>query len=162
MTIQEERIQLDQLYRQLNDKVYDLYTFVEKYSEFMHAPKDYDTGEAIGTIDVHTLTYIEQNPGTTITALAKDWKKTKSAVSQTVRRLVENGYVERVRQENNAKTVYLYPTEKGIAMSTAHKLYDIADITQTHQALLKSCTEAEIDVFFKVVAAYARLLVEED
>ena len=55
------------------------------------------------------------------------------------------GLVYKVRDENNAKILHLYPTEEGVKLSTAHKLFDNMDIMQTSNDLLRSCTAEEID-----------------
>ena len=97
------------------------------------------------------------NPGYTVSDLAKWWGCTKSAVSQTIKRLEARGLVYKVRDENNAKILHLYPTEEGVKLSTAHKLFDNMDIMQTSNDLLRSCTAEEIDTFYKVIDAYCEL-----
>ncbi len=161
MSVQKQQENLNSLYRQMNARADSLYKFVLLYSDYIHAKRDYGTGLEIGMIDVHTLTYIEENPGTTITELARDWNKTKGALSQTVKRLVQLGLVERRMRENNSKTILLYATEEGQRLSVAHKLYDLTDIAQTTEALLRHCTAEEIDTFYKVIDVYTKLLKEE-
>ena len=82
-------------------------------------------------MQIHTLTFIDDCPGITATQLSKIWHKSKSAISQTIKKLIESGYVEKRYMENNEKTARLYVTEKGKRLSSVHKAYDIADITQT-------------------------------
>lgn len=135
-----------------------LYEFVTKYSAYMATTNDYGTGEWVSMVEVHLLTHIEENPGVTPTQLAKLWVRTKGAISQQVKKLEEKGLVEKRKLEGNAKTVRLYPTPKGAELSAAHKLYDMADITQTLQLLLKTCTIQEISAFYKVIKAYDQLL----
>ena len=161
MSTQQQREHLDQLYRQMNARAESLYQFVLLYSDYIHAKRDYGTGLEIGMIDVHTLTHIEENPGITVTELARDWNKTKGALSQTVKRLVELGLVERRMTEHNSKTVLLYATEEGVRLSVAHKMYDLADIAQTTEELLRHCTPEEMDTFYKVLEVYTRLLKGE-
>ncbi|MBE6828751.1 MarR family transcriptional regulator [Clostridium sp. KNHs216] len=162
MATKDQREDLDRLYRELNARADKLYKFVLLYSDYIHAQRDYGTGQKIGMIDVHTLTYIEENPGTTITELAKDWNKTKGAISQTVKRLVESGLVTRKMKENNSKTVLLYATEEGTRLSIAHKMYDLADIAQTTEELMMKCTPEEIDTFYKVIDVYIGLLKQDE
>nr|WP_319489662.1 MarR family transcriptional regulator [uncultured Caproiciproducens sp.] len=157
MAIQDQREDLDRLYRELNARADKLYKFVLLYNDYIHTQRDYGTGQEIGMIEVHTLTYIEENPGTTITELAKDWNKTKGAISQTVKKLVESGLVTRKMKENNSKTVLLYATEEGARLSIAHKMYDLVDIAQTTEELMMKCTSEEIDTFYKVIDVYITL-----
>lgn len=161
MDFSEDYAQINQQYKELNDRVYNLYTFVDIYSTFMRTPRDYGSGEKIGLMDVHTLTYIVDNPGVTVTQLALDWKKTKSAVSQTVKRLAGWELITRAKTEYNAKTVLLYPTKKGIECARAHKAHDIEEILATNHELLKSCTQEEINGFYKVISAYVDLFQED-
>ncbi|HJG31605.1 MAG TPA: MarR family transcriptional regulator [Collinsella ihuae] len=105
-------------------------------------------------MEVHTLTYIEEHPGTTITELAAYWHKTKSALSQLVTWLSKQGLVEKRRRENNARVVGLFPTERGIEISREHKRFDIADIEKTNSDLLKTCSQEEIDAFYKVLGPF--------
>ena len=73
--------------------------------------------------EVHLLTAIEENPGTTVTELAEIWNRTKGAICQTVTRLEKAGYVLRRKEGGDTKTVHLYPSEEGIKLSKAHKAY---------------------------------------
>ena len=103
---------------------------------------------------------IESQPGVTISALAQMWNRTKSAVSQNVKRLEEKKLVYRVQDESNGKIFHLYPTQEGTYLSLAHKYFDNRDILQTQQDLLELCTMEEIDTFYKVLKAYQSLFNE--
>jgi len=161
ISIREDREQLDKVYRLLNNRAEKLYDFVCRYSAYMSEPKDYGNGHLISMSEVHVLTHIEENPGITITQLALEREKTKSAISQTVKRLEKDGYIYRRKKEGDGKVVLLFPTEKGINLSVSHKLYDLSDIANTSEALLRTCSEEEIDNFYKVIDAY-RALFDED
>ena len=98
----------------------------------------------------------EHIPGITISILAKKWKRTKSAISQNVKKLEAKGLVYRVRDGEDAKIFHLYPTDEGVRLSTAHKLYDNVNILQAQNDLLRSCTPEEIDAFYKVLDTYCK------
>lgn len=149
--------EIDKIYNQLSPRADLLYNFVMDYSDYIYKPRDYGTGMVINMVEVHTLTMIENNPGVTVSELAKMWNRTKGAVSQTVTKLAEKNLVYRQKENGNAKVVHLYPTEEGVTLSTSHKLYDNMDILQTQSDLLKSCTLEEIDAFYKVLQAYYNL-----
>lgn len=149
--------EIDQIYAQLSPRADKLYRFVMLYANYLKEPRDYGTGQLVTMTEVHTLTLIEDNPGYTVSDLAKWWGCTKSAVSQTIKRLEARGLVYKVRDENNAKILHLYPTEEGVRLSTAHKHFDNTDITQTSSDLLRTCTAQEIDTFYKVIDAYSKL-----
>lgn len=158
MNITDDYNQLDVLYRQLNRRAEKLYEFVLLYNEYIYEDRDYGTGKMLKMMEIHALTHIEENPGITATELAKALHKTKGAVSQTVKKLLADGLIERGHAENNSKSILLYATESGRASSYAHKLYDVNDIGQTLQELRKVCSDGEIDAFYKVVDAYIRIL----
>jgi len=151
---------IDDIFNQLNLKANKLYKFVMLYHDLITATHDYGTGHLINMVEVHTLTEIEENPGTTITELSQVWNRTKGAVSQTVSKLVKKGYVVRRKSKTNQKNILLYPTEEGTALSVAHKNYDTVDITKTLNVILKHCTMDEIDTFYKVIQCYTDILEE--
>lgn len=149
--------QIDRIYAQLSPRADKLYQFVMAYSDYINEARDYGTGLLISMVEVHILTIIEDDPGITISLLAKKWRRTKSAISQNVKKLEAKGLVYRVRDKDDAKIFHLYPTGEGVQLSTAHKLFDNMDIMQTQNELLRSCTTEEIDAFYKVLEAYCQL-----
>lgn len=148
---------LNDAYQKLNERADLVYNFVILYHDYIYANHGYDAQTELTMMEIHTLTHIEDCPGVTITELSKMWRKTKSAVSQTVKKLVDNGYVERRYAENNSKSVLLYTTEKGNRLSYVHKAYDVADITQTTNQLISRCGEQELEAFYHVLEAYTDL-----
>ena len=150
--------ELDARYRELNDQHNNLYQFVLGYNDFIYSLHDYGHDTPLTMIEVHTLTYIEEHPGTTVTELAAYWHKTKSALSQLVSWLAKQGLVEKRRREDNARIVGLYPTERGIEISREHKRFDIADIERTNTDLLQTCSQEEIDAFYKVLGSFNDLI----
>ena len=151
------KAEIDQIYARLSPQADQLYEFVMCYSDYINGVRDYGTGQMINMVEVHTLTMIEDQPGITVSDLARRWNRTKSAVSQNIKKLEAKGLVYRVRDENNAKLIHLYPTDEGRRLSTAHKLFDIRDIMETKHELLRTCTMEEIDTFYKVLGAYRQL-----
>ena len=122
------------------------------YSDYVAQNQDYGTGELVNMVEVHTLTAIEDNPGINVSELALMWNRTNGAISQTVTKLEKKGYIERRKMEGNAKVVLLFPSEKGVRLSQAHKFYDSVEVSKTmNELLLSGCTIEEIDAFFRVV-----------
>ena len=150
--------EIDRIYAQLSPRANELYHFILCYYEYMSQPRDYDgSGEFVSMVEIHILTLIADQPGITVSQLAKDWGTTKGAISQNIKKLEQKELIYRQKESGNAKTVHIYPTEKGERLSTAHKSYDNADILQTQYELLKSCTPEEVDTFYKVVHEYIKL-----
>lgn len=152
---------IDQTFHTLNERHNSIYQFVMRYNDYILSVHDYGEGIPMTMIEVHTLTYIEEHPGVTVTELAKYWGKTKGALSQTASRLAEWGLITKEKKEDNAKNVCLYPTEQGVRLSRSHKLYDTLDITKTMGELRKECTPDEIDAFYKVLSVYNRVIQKD-
>ena len=152
---------IDQTFHTLNERHNSIYQFVMRYNDYILSVHDYGEGIPMTMIEVHTLTYIEEHPGVTVTELAKYWGKTKGALSQTASRLAEWGLITKEKKEDNAKNVCLYPTEQGIRLSKSHKLYDTLDITKTMGELRKECTPEEIDAFYKVLSVYNQVIPKD-
>lgn len=145
-------------YNELNTKASIIYKFVTTYSDYIKKPHDYGTGEIISMVEVHILTIIEENPGITVTEVALGWNRTKGAISQTISKLEKRGLILRKKEENNAKNIHLYVTEKGKNLSISHKNYDIKELTMANDVLLESFSEKEIDAFYKVMKEYTKLI----
>ncbi|MGD9569090.1 MAG: MarR family winged helix-turn-helix transcriptional regulator [Sedimentibacter sp.] len=152
------KTEIDKIYAQLSPRANKLYHFINSYYEYMNEPRDYDgSGEYMSMVEIHILTLIADQPGITVSQLAKDWGTTKGAISQTIKKLENKELICREKKEGNAKTIHIYATENGEKLSTAHKLYDNADILQTQYELLKTCTSDELNTFYKVVQEYSKL-----
>ena len=85
---------------------------------------DYGTGELYTSSEVHLVTRIDKNPGITVTKIAEDTLRTKSAVSQMVSKLEQKGLVVRAKNPQNTKQQLLYVTPKGLELSKCHQAYD--------------------------------------
>lgn len=149
---------IDETFHTLNERHNNIYQFVMRYNDYIISTHDYGMGLLLTMIEAHTLTYIEEHPGVTVTELATYWNKTKGALSQTVSRLSEKGLVAKEKRAGNAKSILLYPTETGVALSKAHKLYDTVDIAKTMGELRKECSAEEIDAFYKVISVYNQVI----
>ncbi|MGW8427674.1 MarR family transcriptional regulator [Peribacillus simplex] len=80
----ENVIQTNAKYYELDAKANIIYKFVMNYNDYIKTARDYGTGEIINMVEVHTLTVIEENPGITVTEVALEWNRTKSAVSKII------------------------------------------------------------------------------
>ena len=152
---------IEDTFHMLNERHNNIYQFVIQYNEYILSTHDYGEGIPLTMIESHTLTYIEDHPGITISELATYWNKTKGALSQTVSRLEKWGLVIKEKQNGNLKNVHLYPTETGTRLSKAHKLYDTIDIVKTMEELKKECSTEEIDNFYKVISVYNKVIKKD-
>ncbi|PKG22641.1 MarR family winged helix-turn-helix transcriptional regulator [Niallia nealsonii] len=154
----ENVIQTNAKYHELDAKANIIYKFVMNYNDYIKTARDYGTGEIINMVEVHTLTVIEENPGTTVTEVALEWNRTRGAVSQIITKLEQRGLIIRKKKAGNAKNVHLYVTDKGEILSKAHKEYDIKELTWADKTLHKRFTTEEINLFYNVMQKYTELL----
>ena len=89
---------IDETYTLLNGRHNILYQFVMRYDDYIYNTHDYGTGDALTMIESHTLSFIDDHPGTTVTELASFWSKTKGAISQIVSRLERYGLIEKKKK----------------------------------------------------------------
>lgn len=153
---------INSTYATLNAKYQNLYQFVMNYSEYIYSKHDYlENQRPLTMLEVHTLSYIEDNPGVTATQLITYWNKTKGAISQILSKLEKEELITKQTTATNAKTKHLYITEKGRAISKSHKIFDILDTNRTMSQILEHCTSAEVDTFFKVITAYNEVIKKD-
>lgn len=153
---------VNRTYIELNNKYQNLYQFVMNYSEYIYSKHDYTNNELpLTMLEVHTLSHIEDHPGITATELVEYWNKTKGAISQILSKLEKEGLITKKTTATNAKTKHLYITEKGTAISNAHKTFDILDINKTMTQILEHCNPSEVDTFFKVVTVYNNVIKKD-
>lgn len=96
---------------------------------------DYGTGEKYTSSVVHMLSYIVDNPGISVTRLARETGKTKGAISQTVRQLLDKGLLRKEDNPANDRSIMLYATESGMDLHNHHKAYDTVDFGRSYKAL---------------------------
>ena len=157
----EKPTMVDNLYKTLNDRYYNIYFFVMHYNDYIYSSHKYDNSNLLSMLDVHTLSYIEDNPGTTPLELIKYWDKTKGAISQILTRLSAQGLIEKRKEDGNAKNLHLYVTPQGAKTSKAHKMYDIKDIAKTMSELQEKCSPEEIEIFYKVIGVYNEVIKKD-
>jgi DNA-binding MarR family transcriptional regulator len=86
-------------------------------------PVDTGDGVLLHASEVHLLDMAGRFPQESMTALAVRLGITKGAISQTVTKLEEKGYLERMRPEGNNRTVHLRLTAAGLRAFTWHRAY---------------------------------------
>ena len=146
----------------LDEKADTLFRFVMLYHDFAMEKKDYGTGEFVSMVEAHILLRIANRPGITVSELAEEANRTKSAISQTVKKLETMGYTYRKYAEDDGRVVQLFPTERGLELNRAHSSYDSVEVTETFEELLQHCSARDLASFFRVVNAYLTIFAEED
>lgn len=120
-------------------------------------PLDYGTGERFTSTEVHTMSYIVDNPGISVTQLAQDTGKTKGAISQMVKKLVEKGLIQRQVSPVSDRTVLLYATEAGHELHNAHKQFDTANFGPGYKALCELYSPEEVNAAWAILDAWVKI-----
>lgn len=148
----------DELFHKMTEHTNQVYKFVKIYNDYANEPRDYGTGKKVNMLSVHIMSDIVEHPGITVTELAEEWFRTKGSISQVIKHLDENGYIFKKKEENNKKSIHLYPTSKGVELSLAHRMYDLKNLKNTLEFFTQYCTEEELTAFYKVLGYYTMLL----
>ena len=118
-------------------------------------PHDYGTGETYTSTEMHLVKCIGDHPGITVTELAYDYAKTKGAISQILKKLVEKNIIWQKRSADiGDKRLLLYLTERGEALNRAHLAYDEAHAGETMNLVRTRHTDDEIDTAFEVIQTW--------
>ena len=102
----------------------DLLTrLLNKAAMIEREPVDTGDGVLLHTSEIHLIDMTGRFPSDSMTALASRLGITKGALSQTVKKLEEKGYVERTSPEGNKKTVRIRLTGTGMRAFGWHRAY---------------------------------------
>lgn len=136
-------------------------SFSLTYYDYINTARDYGTGDYLSMMEAHVLSDIVETPGITVTKLAKKWDMTKSAISQTVRKLISKDYIKRVNSKDDAKVFYLYPNDTAIEFNKAHIEFDTQGMYNMKIKLLESFSKEEIKTFHMVANLYTQIVREQ-
>ena len=156
----ESEESINRRYKKIDDFNQKIYGFVYTFYDYFKTRRNYGNNHKFTMIEAHVLTDINDNAGITVSELADKGGKTISALSQTVRKLIKRGYVERVNDKEDAKVFFLFATEEGKEFAYLHKRYDVIDTIKVIKRLLKKFSQEEVATFFEVLEEYKDLLVE--
>ena len=129
----------------------DMYRFVLDITDHMKKPRDYGTGNVLNMVEMHTVVLIARRPGITVGDVAKFWNRTMSAASRNVDRLAAKGYVEKRKQDGNAKTVHLYPTALGEQLAARHSAFDAMEMESFAKFVETRCAPEDLATFARVM-----------
>ena len=149
------------IYKIFAEKSELIYRFIALQNEYMEETKKGGAGQQLSPPEVSTLVSIEDNPGITTTELSQVYRKTKAAVSQTIKKLEQKGYVCRERCPVDGKRALLHINDKGKTVTAAFRHNDLNNLKNILDRLLAASSIAEVDAFFKVLGIYTSILDEE-
>ncbi len=120
-------------------------------------PRDYGTGEEYTSVEVHMLKHIADNPGITVTELAKFDAKTKGAISQILKKIEGKGLIFREPAPGNDNRCYLYLTRKGEELDQAQRSYDQKSIGESMDQVRQLFTGEEVNTAFRVLEKWLEI-----
>lgn len=116
-----------------------------KYDSIPHQYGD----EVLYQSEMHFLQAVGNSPNTTITVIAQQLGKTKSACSQMVRKLKERNLIVQERNQNNNREYYLTLTKKGTEIYHAHEEFDRHCLLRTYESL-KDFSDEELQTYIAI------------
>lgn len=96
---------------------------IHKYNQVELKKRDYGTGVMLTRAEVHTIVVVVENPGISITELAKKRGITKGAASQMIYKLVDKEMVEKRISPNSDAQISIFVTTNGKVAYKGHEAY---------------------------------------
>lgn len=121
-----------------------------RYDALQKRPIEVESGTSLPAAQIHTIEAIGKGHGQTVTTLATHFAISKSAVSQIVAKLVQQGYLLRTKAKGNDKEVLLRLTPKGRKAFQKHERTLAASLSGV-LALEKHYSVPEIQSFVSIL-----------
>lgn len=155
-------LELGDKYKKLQRKPYEYADIVYRYIAAHNGQeldlKDFGVDDLYTTVEMHTVTRIEEHPGITVTEIAAETNRTKGAVSQIMTKLEKKGLIRREKHPENPRRTSLYVTQEGLALSIAHKKYDDTSMSRVLDYLISLHGYVYVEKFFQILESYSNLL----
>lgn len=130
------------------EKIFNTYT---GYSQIQR--KYSEEGNIFFEKEVHLLKQIIENPNDTITLIAEKTSRTKSSVSQVVKRLIEKNLITIKKDNVDKRKVIFLPTEKGKKLYYDHEYYD-NKMAELLSIFFTEYSDEEIKKFLEMLIKY--------
>jgi DNA-binding MarR family transcriptional regulator len=139
--------------QELIDKYIDLSFSVHRKGESLIREQ---IGSDLTNDQQYTLRYISQVGSCTSTELAEKFDVKKSAITAIINRMWEKGLIQRTRDENDRRVVYLTLTEKG------NELYSKSEerVYKLVESFIKQFDPKEIQQFIQTYEKLNQILIE--
>lgn len=135
----------EKLFKEIIEEIDLAYDLMYEYDSLLHQYGDHILYQE----ESHLIQCIGRTPGITNNELAKELKKTKSACSQMVKKLIEKNWVIRKKNENNNREYYLFLTEEGHKIFMDHEEFDRTCLEYKYRRL-EQFSEEELKAYLKV------------
>lgn len=97
--------------------------------------KDFGSGDLLHCSEIHTIMAIGKNPGINITNLSRLLGISRSAISQMTNRLQKKSLVEKHRDPDNDKEIFLRLSPKGTIAYLGHEQHHARIYARMHHNL---------------------------
>ena len=135
------------------DSLLALFEQVKANLELVHTPtRQFDTGVPLFKVEIHIIQLIGENPGITSTCLAEKMGVTKSAVSQTLNKLLAKGLARKNQTAADARESNLELTDLGWKGFYAHERF--------HQQIFEEVREYFGDSFSEKLDEFEKTMTE--
>lgn len=133
------------LFKEIIEEIDLAYDLMNEYDSLLHQYGDHILYQE----ESHLIQCIGRKPGITNNELTKELKKTKSACSQMVKKLIGKNWVIRERNVNNNREYYLFLTEEGQIIFEDHEEFDKTCLEYKYRRL-EQFSEKELEAYLKV------------
>lgn len=148
--------QKNRRYRELIESFDEGYDLCARYDAMPHQYGN----EILYQSEMHFLQAVGDSPNITITVIAQQLGKTKSACSQMVRKLMKKDLITQERNQNNNREYYLNLTEKGTEIYYAHEKFDKSCLLRTYESL-SDFTDEELQTYIAVQKCLNRVFARD-
>ena len=132
---------------------------------YQSIPRNYNLDFYMSEVEIHSLGYIQKEPGITAKKLGALTYRTKGTISSMISRLEKEGFVEQKISPHNKREHLLFLTPKGEFACSQHTAFDRKSISSFLIEISKYCTPEDIDGFFKVLhyrSEYFEKIIKKD
>lgn len=141
-------------------EISDLWEHLVMLTPAAHGVSDYGTGELYTALEVHLVSYIADHPNCTCSEIARDWNRTKGAISQIIKKLQNKDLIDGKPDPKNAKRIFLFLTPKGKYLDAKHRENDAGFWEDAFEKLEKEFSREEVDNAFSVMNSLYKIMAE--
>lgn len=137
----------------LLDMVYAAHRYL---AELESVPRDYGTGEALYSSEIHTVVAVRDDPGINLTELARSLGVSPAAASKFAAKLVMRGYLEKYQADGNRRDVLFRVTERGRVAAKGHGEFErktFAPLLRIEKSVAPEQRAAVGDYLSRLIAA---------
>jgi DNA-binding MarR family transcriptional regulator len=111
-------------------------------------------------LEVHCIDYIENHADLNVTQLAKKLRVTRSAISKTTKKLIEDGAIVSYRKPDNKKEIFFKLTDIGRRIYAEHKKMHQNRIEQDRMFFQKLGEEEKEQLIILLNRIYEQIALE--